>query len=85
MDLMDLRYLSVAVETGSFSNAAQSLGVKPSTISRRIVRLEDELGVTILERGSFGIRLTAAGRQVMVRVRQALDSLDSVREAHSVM
>lgn len=80
MDLVDLRYLSVAVETGSFSSAAQSLGIKPSTISRRIVRLEDELGVTILERGSFGIRLTAAGRQVMVRVRQALHGLDSVRE-----
>jgi DNA-binding transcriptional LysR family regulator len=80
MDLVDLRYLLIAVETGSFSNAAQSLGVKPSTISRRIVRLEDELGVTILERGSFGIRLTAAGRQVMARVTRALDSLDSVRQ-----
>ena len=78
MDLMDLRYLSIVVETGSFSSAAQSLGVKPSTISRRIVRLEDELGVTIFERGSFGIRLTAAGRQVMVPVRRTLDGLDSV-------
>jgi DNA-binding transcriptional LysR family regulator len=78
MDLVDLRYLSVAVETGSFSSAAQSLGVEPSTISRRIVRLEDELGVTIFERGAFGIRLTAAGRQVMVPVRRALNDLDSV-------
>src|SRR5260370_22492411 len=67
MDLVDLRYLSIAVETGSFSSAAQSLGVEPSTISRRIVRLEDELGVTIFERGAFGIRLTAAGPQVMVK------------------
>ena len=53
MDLVDLRYLSIAVETGSLSRAAQSLGVKPSTISRRITRLEDELGVTIFERGAF--------------------------------
>ena len=29
MDLVDLRYLSIAVETGSFSGAAQSLGVNP--------------------------------------------------------
>ena len=78
MDLVDLRYLSIVVETGSFSSAAQSLGVKPSTISRRIVRLEDELGVTIFERGAFGIRLTAAGRQVMVPVRRTLDGLESV-------
>jgi DNA-binding transcriptional LysR family regulator len=80
MDLMDLRYLSAAVEAGSLSDAAESLGVKPSTISRRIIRLEDELGVTIFERGSFGIRLTAAGRRVMVPVRRTLDGLDSVRQ-----
>jgi DNA-binding transcriptional LysR family regulator len=80
MDLVDLRYLSIAVETGSFSGAAQSIGVNASTISRRIVRLEDELGVTIFERGAFGIRLTAAGRQVMVPVRRTLDDLDSVRQ-----
>ena len=78
MDLMDLRYLSIAVETGSLSNAAEALGVKTSTISRRIVRLEDELGVTILERGAFGVRLTEAGRRVMVPVRRALDDIDNV-------
>ena len=73
MDLMDLRYLSAAVEAGSLSNAAEALGVKTSTISRRIVRLEDELGVTLLERGAFGVRLTEAGRRVMAPVRRALD------------
>jgi DNA-binding transcriptional LysR family regulator len=78
MDLVDLHYLSVVVETGSFSHAAQSLGVKPSTISRRITKLEDELGVTIFERGAFGIRLTAAGRDVMVQVRRGLDAIDNV-------
>ncbi len=78
MDLLDLRYLSIIVETGSFSHAAQSLGIKTSTISRRISRLEDELGVTIFERGSFGIRLTAAGRDVMVHVRRSLDAVENV-------
>src|SRR5512138_973818 len=72
MELVDLRYLSVVVESGSLSNAAQSLGIKPSTISRRIIRLEDELGVTIFERGSFGYRLTTAGRDLMVRIRHVL-------------
>jgi DNA-binding transcriptional LysR family regulator len=78
MDLVDLRYLSIVVETGSFSHAAQSLGINVATISRRIARLEDELGVTIFERGSFGIRLTAAGRDVMVQVRRSLDAIDNV-------
>ena len=78
MDIVDLRYLSMIVETGSFSHAAQSLGIKPSTISRRITKLEDELGVTIFERGSFGVRLTAAGRDVMVAVRRSLAAFDTV-------
>ena len=81
MELVDLRYLSIAVETGSLSGAAQSLGIKASTISRRIVRLEDELGVTILERGSFGVRLTAAGRDLLARVRFALEALDAIARA----
>lgn len=81
MDLVDLRYLSIAVEAGSLSSAAQTLGVQPSTVSRRIMRLEDELGVTVFERGSFGIRLTSAGRDLMVLVRRTLDSLDAVARA----
>jgi len=81
MELVDLRYLSVVAETGSLSNAAQSLGVKPSTISRRIVRLEDELGVTIFERGSFGTRLTTAGRDLLARANRALDAADAVTRA----
>jgi DNA-binding transcriptional LysR family regulator len=81
MELVDFRYLSVVAETGSLSNAAQSLGVKPSTISRRIARLEDELGVTIFERGSFGTRLTTAGRDLLARVRRALDAADAVKRA----
>lgn len=78
MDFRDLRYLSITVETGSLLHAAQSMGVKPSTISRRITKLEDELGVTIFERGSFGMRLTPAGRDVMVQVRRSLDAIDNV-------
>ena len=81
MDLVDLRYLSIVAETGSITSAAESLGVALSTISRRIIRFEDELGVTVFERGAFGAYLTPAGHQLMVRVRRALDSIDSVLEA----
>ena len=52
MELVDLGHLPFVVETGSVSSGAQSLGMKPSTISKRIMRLEDELGV--FERGAFG-------------------------------
>ena len=43
MELVDLGHLPFVVETGSVSSGAQSLGMKPSTISKRIMRLEDEL------------------------------------------
>jgi DNA-binding transcriptional LysR family regulator len=46
-----------------------------------LTRLEDEIGVTIVERGAFGIRPTVAGREVMVQVRRALDSFESVLQA----
>lgn len=81
MELLDLRYLVVAVETGNLSRAAESLGSTPSTISRRLNRLEDELGVTVLERGAFGVRPTAAGHKIMVQVRRALESVDDVLQA----
>ena len=72
----DLRYLSTTSKPAAFC-MPPSLG-STSTISRRITRLEDELGVTIFERGSFGIRLTPAGRDVMVQVRRSLDAIENV-------
>jgi DNA-binding transcriptional LysR family regulator len=71
MNLADLQYLTASADAGNFARAAKAHGLHPSTISRRIGRLEDELGLTLFERGSFGIRLTGGGRSVMVHVRRA--------------
>ncbi len=62
MDILDLRYLSVAAGAMNLTRAAETLGLNASTIIRRITRLEDELGVTLFERGHHGLRLTEAGR-----------------------
>jgi DNA-binding transcriptional LysR family regulator len=78
MDLRDLTYLAAAGPAASFTDAARALGLNSSTVSRRIARLEDELGVTLFERCSSGIRLTDAGRSVMVEVRRALDDIAAV-------
>ena len=78
MNLTDLRYLSVSAVSGNFGRAAESLGLNASTISRRIARLEDELGVTLFERGHFGIRLTSRGKAVMVHVHRVLADLDTL-------
>ncbi len=81
IDFESLRYLSAAADAGNFGRAAKVLGVQTSTVSRSVARTEDALGVTMFERGHFGIRLTAAGKGVMVHVRRALADLDAVRSA----
>lgn len=81
IDIESLRYMSATASAGNFAMAASWLGVRTSTVSRRIARIEDELGLTLFERGHFGIRLTSGGRAVMVHVRRALADLDAVRSS----
>ncbi len=78
MDVIDLRYLVAAATSLNVSRAAQMLGLHASTISRRITRFEDELGITMFERGHHGLRLTQAGRSVMTHVQRALDDLEAL-------
>jgi DNA-binding transcriptional LysR family regulator len=80
-DIIDFRYLSASVELGNFASAAKSLGLNTSAVSRRVARLEDELGLTLFERGRFGVRLTTGGKAVMVHVRRMLADFDAVLRA----
>ncbi len=61
-DLNDLRFFAEIVERGSFTQAAQALGVQTSRLSRRISALEAELGVRLLNRTTRRISLTDAGK-----------------------
>src|SRR5271154_3497066 len=79
MEIRDLEYLLASADAGNFGRAAKSLGLNTSTISRRIGRLEDELGLALFERGHAGGRLTAGGRAVIRHVRRALAELDAVK------
>jgi len=81
MEIRDLKYLAASASAGKFSRAAESLGLNTSTISRRIDRLEDELGLALFERGHFGVRLTDGGRAVIVHVRRALAEIDAIKSA----
>ncbi len=53
------------VELGSFTAAARSLGVTQSAVSKWVAALEDDLGVTLLDRNSRGHRTTAAGERLV--------------------
>jgi len=64
MDDGKLRALLTAVECGSFSKAAAQLGYTQSAMTHLVNKLEAEVGCTLLERDSQGIRLTDAGMTV---------------------
>src|SRR5262245_50759656 len=84
-----LRLLSVtqALLVGeylSFQRAATALGVRQSTVSRRVRQLEDELGVSLFERHRAHVRVTNAGVQFLKQAREALNQLDhAVRTANA--
>lgn len=81
MDLRDIHFLAASATAGNFASAAKELGVHPSTVSRRIGRIEDELGLTLFERGRFGIRLTNGGKAVMTYVRRVLADIDALKHS----
>jgi DNA-binding transcriptional LysR family regulator len=81
MEIRDLEYLVASATAGNFGRAARTLGLNTSTISRRIGRLEDELGLPLFERGHAGVRLTAGGRAVILHARRALAELDAIERA----
>jgi DNA-binding transcriptional LysR family regulator len=93
MDLNRATTFVRVVETGGFSRAAESMGLPPSSISRSVARLEEELGVTLLERTTRKVALTDAGKAFFERAREALAgleeanalALDAAREAHGVV
>lgn len=61
LDPRALQQLSEIVDLGSFSRAAEALGVTQSTLSRSIQQLEAHIGTAVLRRGRFGAAPTAIG------------------------
>jgi len=81
MEVRDLMYIEASAAAANFTRAAKSLGINTSTISRRVGKLEDELGLALFERGSGGVRLTTGGRALLPHVRRALAELDAIKLA----
>jgi DNA-binding transcriptional LysR family regulator len=81
MEIRDLMYLEASAAAGTFTRAAESLGINASTISRRVGRIEDELGLALFERRHGGVRLTIGGKAVLPHIRRALAELDAIRHA----
>ncbi len=81
MNLVDLETFVRVAELGTMTAAAKALGIPKSTISRRITRLEDELGVALLQRGGRRSRLTDQGVLIHERCAPALREIADVETA----
>ncbi|MDF2628643.1 MAG: ywbI [Symbiobacteriaceae bacterium] len=80
MDVRPLLYFVTVARLKSFTRAGEHLHVSQPTISKLIRNLEDELGVTLLERSTKQVRLTDAGAALMAQAEQILGALESLTE-----
>jgi DNA-binding transcriptional LysR family regulator len=69
------------VEAGSFSAAARTLGVSKSAVSKQVARLEDRLGVRLLNRTTRQISLTEAGTAFYAHCRQLVQDAEAAQDA----
>lgn len=77
-DMRALRYVLAAAEQMSFSGAASALGVKVSSVSRHVRDFEDDLGISLFERTTSGVRLTNAGTRLLDDIIPILQMAEAV-------
>lgn len=80
MDIEDLQTFVEVADAGGVSPAARRLGVSKSIVSRRLVRLEDELGIQLLARTTRGASLTEAGAAFREHAARVCAEMDLARE-----
>jgi LysR family transcriptional regulator, hydrogen peroxide-inducible genes activator len=78
MNLKDLKYLVALADTGHFGRAAERSFVSQPTLSAQLKKLEEYLGVKLVERQPKNVQLTEVGRQIVVRARRMLDEGEEI-------
>jgi LysR family transcriptional regulator, hydrogen peroxide-inducible genes activator len=78
LKLKDLRYLVALADTRHFGRAAERCFVSQPTLSTQLKKLEDYLGVQLIERQPKRVALTAAGEAIVARARRILEASDEV-------
>ncbi|MBN9889420.1 LysR family transcriptional regulator [Salipiger abyssi] len=79
MDLIDgLRAFVATAESGSFTGAAERLGISNRLTSKYVAELEERLGVRLLQRTTRRVGITASGEALLARAPALLDELDEM-------
>ncbi len=81
MDIEDLQTFMAVADAGGVSPGARRLGVSKSIVSRRLFRLEEQLGVQLLARTTRGAALTEAGVTFRDHAARVCAEIDLAREA----
>jgi len=79
VNLRDLRYLVALAEHRHFGRAADACFVSQPTLSTQIRKLEEELGVALVERAPRKVLLTEIGREIARRARVVLAEVDQIK------
>jgi LysR family hydrogen peroxide-inducible transcriptional activator len=80
LKLKDLKYLVAIADTRHFGQAAELCHVSQPTLSAQLRKLEEYLGVPLVERQPRRVMLTAAGEQIIVRARRIAEASDEIVE-----
>ena len=78
LEWTDLQHLLAVAEAGSLAGGARALGVNHTTVLRRVLAFEKQLGVKLFARSPTGYTLTAAGEEVAAGARAMQDTVHEV-------
>jgi LysR family hydrogen peroxide-inducible transcriptional activator len=80
MTLTELKYIVAVARERHFGRAAEACFVSQPTLSVAIRKLEDELGVTIFERGGAEVGVTPIGQRIVAQAQKVLEESASIKE-----
>ena len=80
MTLTELRYIVAVARERHFGRAAETCFVSQPTLSVAVKKLEDELGVTLFERGPGEVSVTPAGQKIVEQAQRVLEEASRIRE-----
>ena len=85
MNISKYETLSKVVETGSFTRAAEQLGITQSAVSHIINGIEEDFGFAVVTRSRAGVKLTPDGERIMPPLRAILNYSEQLRQTVSAV
>ena len=80
MTLTELRYIVAVARERHFGHAAEACFVSQPTLSVAVKKLEEELGVTLFERGPGEVTVTPAGQKIIAQAQRVLEEASRIKE-----